>query len=229
MSGPVVDAAAYDWLTLDEGETVEWTGQPHEYSLVPALVIGVPLAIILIGVVIIVWAYLARENTDYVITDEALYVKRGVVSRDVQRIGYEKVQNTSYSQDFFGTQFGYGHVEISTAGGSGVEMRFRSVPEPKAVQERVNRHIRGSGADRTERQGEAAVLDEILAELRAIRSAVEAGSDAGGRDDAGRNAGVGPATTSDRSGSDRSGSDDAGSGSGTGGAAGRFDPADEEP
>lgn len=183
MSDPGDLQTTYGWLTLDEGETVEWTGQPHEYSLVPAVVIGVPLAFVLIGFVIIGWAYLVRENTVYVITDEALYVKRGVVSRDVQRIGYEKVQNTSYSQDFFGKQFGYGHVEISTAGGSGVEMRFRSVPEPKAVQERVNRHIRGSSTDRTEREGAAAVLDEILAELRAIRTAVEADVGAGDDED----------------------------------------------
>lgn len=179
MTAPEDGPAAYDWLTLDEGETVEWTGQPHVYSLVPALVIGVLLAIVLIGLVIIGWAFLVRKNTVYVVTNEALYVKRGVVSRDVQRIGYEKVQNTSYSQDFFGKRFGYGHVEISTAGGAGVEMRFRSVPEPKAVQERVNRHIRGSGADHTDRQGAAAVLDEILDELRAIRNAVEADGRAG--------------------------------------------------
>ncbi len=179
MSAPEDGPPAYDWLTLDDGETVEWTGQPHVYSLVPALLIGVLLAIVLIGIVIIGWAYLVRKHTVYVITNEALYVKRGVVSRDVQRIGYEKVQNTSYSQDFFGKRFGYGHVEISTAGGAGVEMRFRSVPEPKAVQERVNRHIRGSGTDRTDREGAAAVLDEILDELRAIRTAVEAGGWAG--------------------------------------------------
>lgn len=164
----------FEWLTLDEGEEVEWSGQPHEYSLVPALVVGIPLAVILVGIVIIVAAYLSRENTDYVITTDALYVKTGVLSRDVQRIGFEKVQDTSYSQDFFGTQFGYGHVEISTAGGSGVEMRFRSVPDPQAVQERVNRHIRGSAGRGGGPEEKAAVLDDILAELRAIREAVEA-------------------------------------------------------
>lgn len=179
MSDPGDGPAASDWLTLDDGETVEWTGQPHVYSLVPTLVIGVLLAIVLIGLAIIGWAFLVRKNTVYVITNEALYVKRGVVSRDVQRIGYEKVQNTSYSQDFFGKRFGYGHVEISTAGGAGVEMRFRSVPEPRGVQERVNRHIRGTDPDRADRKGPAVVLDEILDELRAIRTAVEAGGRAG--------------------------------------------------
>lgn len=179
MSYSVDDHAAYDWLTLDEGETIEWTGKPHPYSLVPALVIGIPLLVILIGIPIILGAYLSRQNTNYVITNEALYVKTGVFSRDVQRIGYEKVQNTSYSQDFLGTQFGYGHVDISTAGGAGVEMRFRSVPEPKAVQERLNRHIRDATAETDEREDTAAVIDDILAELRAIREAIENSTEGG--------------------------------------------------
>jgi len=55
-------------------------------------------------------------------------------SRDVQRIDFGKVQNTSYSQGFFGSRFGYGNVDISTAGGSGIEMQFRSVPEPREIQ-----------------------------------------------------------------------------------------------
>jgi uncharacterized membrane protein YdbT with pleckstrin-like domain len=178
MSSPSTDAAlpdGFDWLSLDPEEEVVWTGKPHSMSLVPALVVGVPLSLVLIGIPIIVAAYLARENTEYVITTEALYVKRGVVSRDVKRVGFEKVQDTSYAQGFFGTQFGYGSVDISTAGGSGVELSFDSVGDPKRIQELVNERIRARDRRGDDRAGEskADVLDDILGELRAIRSAVE--------------------------------------------------------
>ena len=43
----------YDWTTLEENEVILWEGKPHIYSLIPAIVIGVPLAIVLIGIVII--------------------------------------------------------------------------------------------------------------------------------------------------------------------------------
>ena len=166
----------FDWLSLDPEEEVVWTGNPHSSSLVPALVIGVPLSLVLVGIPIVVSAYLARENTEYVITTEALYKKRGVLSRDVKRVGFEKVQDTSYTQGFFGTQFGYGDVDISTAGGSGVELTFDSVGDPKRIQELVNERIRARegrrGADDGETKGD--VLDDVLAELRAIRAAVEA-------------------------------------------------------
>ncbi|WP_277555461.1 PH domain-containing protein [Halobaculum limi] len=170
----------FDWLSLDPEEEVVWTGNPHSMSLVPALVIGIPLSLILIGLFIIASAYLTRENTEYVITTEALYKKRGILSRDVKRVGFEKVQDTSYTQGFFGTQFGYGDVDISTAGGSGVELRFDSVEDPKRIQELVNERIRAR--DGRSRDGDAEtkgdVLDDILTELRAIRTAVEGGDEA---------------------------------------------------
>jgi len=165
---------SFDWLTLDEDETVVWADTPHELSLVPAFVVGVPLSFVLVGIPILVGAYLSYRNTNYVVTTTALYVKTGVLSRSVQRIEFDKVQDTSYRQSFFGAQFGYGTVDVSTAGGTGIEMSFTNVEDPQALQRRINERIRsgrdtGEGADRDK----AAVLDDIVTELRAIRAAVE--------------------------------------------------------
>jgi len=108
----------------------------------------------LIGLLIIAGSYLQRENTQYVVTTDGLYKKTGVLSRDVQRIDFGKVQNTSYSQGFFGSRFGYGNVDISTAGGSGIEMQFRSVPEPREIQELINKRVKGSRGEPTTESGE---------------------------------------------------------------------------
>lgn len=166
----------FDWTTLEEDEEVVWEGKPHVYSLVPAFVIGTLLSVVLIGLVIIAWAWIDRENTEYVVTSKALYKKRGAISRSVKRIDFEKVQNTSLSQGPIGTYLDYGNVEISTAGSEGAEMRFRAVPDPRGVQELVNRRlqrVRGSRDDTAEPGDEPDdVLVEMLEELRAIRRAV---------------------------------------------------------
>ena len=164
----------FDWISFDDDEEVVWADTPHESSLVPALVVGVPLVFVLVGIPLIIGAYLNRENTEYVVTNRALYRKSGIISRNVQRVDFGKVQNTTYSQGFFGQQFGYGTVEVSTAGGSGVELTLDSIPEPKRVQELINKQAREDGSDRPDDKD--AVLDEILTELRAIRAAIE-GSD----------------------------------------------------
>ncbi|ELZ91310.1 hypothetical protein C440_13389 [Haloferax mucosum ATCC BAA-1512] len=165
----------FDWLTLDGDEEVLWADTPHPYSLVPSFVIGIPLSLIIIGIPLLVGTYLTHKNTNYVVTSDALYRKTGVFSRSVQRIEFDKVQDTSYGQTFLGAQFGYGAVSISTAGGSGIEMSFQNVAEPQSLQtlinERLKRERRGEGS--ADSKGKAAVLDDILVELRAIRNAVE--------------------------------------------------------
>lgn len=182
-----IDPETADWLTLDEDEEIVWSGKPHESSLIPALVVGLPLSLVLVGLFIIAGSYLQRENTQYVVTTDGLYKKTGILSRDVQRIDFGKVQNTSYSQGFFGSRFGYGNVDISTAGGSGIEMQFRSVPEPREVQELINKRVKGSRGEPTTESGETKrdVLDEILVELREIRSTLEAQQETTGNTPAG--------------------------------------------
>jgi uncharacterized membrane protein YdbT with pleckstrin-like domain len=166
-----------DWLTLEDDESILWASTPHKYSVVPAFIVGIPLSLVLIGVPILAAAYLQYRNTNYVVTDRGLYSKRGILSRDVQQIGFDKVQNISYSQSALGSSFGYGSVDVSTAGGSGVELQFRSIPDPASVQELIAREVdRRQGSDR-DAAAEDDVLNEILRELTAIRQAVTDGSE----------------------------------------------------
>ncbi|MFB6204773.1 MAG: PH domain-containing protein [Candidatus Nanohaloarchaea archaeon] len=110
----------FDWLTLDDDEEVLWHGNPRLQRII------------------------GLEITDFVVTNQGLYKKTGLFSRNVQKIGFDKVQNTSFSQDILGKYFGYGNVDISTAGGQGVEMRFNAIDSPKDIQEMINRRSRGS-------------------------------------------------------------------------------------
>jgi len=163
-----------DWLTLDDGEEVLWASTPHKSSLVSALVVGIPLSFVLIGIPILVGSYLSFKNTNYVVTTRGLYRKRGIFSRDVKQIGFDKVQNISYSQTAVGARLGYGSVEISTAGSSGVELRFRSIPSPADIQELISREIERREDGSREQEGDVDdTLDAILAELRGIRQALD--------------------------------------------------------
>jgi uncharacterized membrane protein YdbT with pleckstrin-like domain len=108
------------------------------------------------------------------VTSDALYVKKGILSRSVQRIEFSKVQNISFSQGILGSRFGYGNVEISTAGGSGVEMRFRSIQDPKKVQQLINEKMKPGTQDQESSSGrtEKEVLEEILSEVKDLNSKI---------------------------------------------------------
>lgn len=164
----------FDWLSLDDGEEILWADGPDRRTLIPAVAVGIPLAIVLVGIAIIVGEYLRVTNTHYVVTNRALYRKSGILSRDVKRIDFEKVQNISYTQSALGNHFGYGTVEISTAGGTGVEMAFSAVANPREVQALVSDRTERGRSEADEDRSTDDVLDEILVELRAIRSTIEA-------------------------------------------------------
>lgn len=155
---------SFDWVSPDADEEVLWSGKPRIQSIIPAVILGVlilPLAPLIIG-----FAYLRIRNIDFVVTSQGLYKKHGILSRNVQKISFDKVQNISFSQNLLGKYFNYGNIEISTAGGQEVEMRFESVNRPRDVQEMINKRIKGgkqsSEASRKE------LLEQILEQLKQV-------------------------------------------------------------
>lgn len=166
----------FEWLTLDEDEELLWGDTPHRLSLMLSVAVGIPLCLVLIGIPIVISSYLHHTNTNYVITTTAVYKKTGIFSRSVQRVEFDKVQNTSYQQSMIGSYFGYGTVEIATAGTDGVEMRFRNVEAPRERQTSINERSAES-QNGTNGEDAEAVLDEILTELRAIRQAIDEPTD----------------------------------------------------
>jgi len=140
-------------IPLDTNESVEWSGRPRITTILPAVVIGVLLLVS--GIVVSVtrdpalprsrstrggdpvWKYFALQGVQYVITDEALYVKRGVLTRSVTQANLETVQNSSFGRDITGSIFGYGSVTFEIAGGD--DLSFRAIEDPRAIRALVDR------------------------------------------------------------------------------------------
>ncbi|MFB6081171.1 MAG: PH domain-containing protein [Haloferacaceae archaeon] len=213
----VPDASDLEWFSPDPDEEVIWAGQPAFETLYGTIATGLVLAVVLIGFLILLavpLSYLGIRNTDYVVTTKSLYVKSGVLSTNIETVDLHRIQNTEYSQSFWGKRFGYGRIAISTAGSSGAEITFKGIPDAKAVRDRIaelqtSRGRRGddgtAGGRGSGERGDAAAqpasadrIDELIAEMRATREAFERierhvtaageGGDAGGQvaaDDAG--------------------------------------------
>jgi uncharacterized membrane protein YdbT with pleckstrin-like domain len=169
----MLEETGFDWVSLDPEEEILWSGEPRIQSIIPAIIVGIPMTAVLIGPLVIIAAYLNIKNTDFVVTNQGLYKKTGVLSRNVQKIGFDKVQNISFSQGALGNYFGYGNVEVSTAGGSGVEMRFNSIEDPKTVQELINKQIKQDEGKGRVGKAKDEVMKKMLNEMKKTRKAVE--------------------------------------------------------
>ena len=185
-ASPPTDHEAPEWLSLDDGEEIRWVGEPVPVSVVGTAVWGLLLTVVLVGFLLLLTlplSWLSIENTDYVVTDEALYVKQGVLSTNIESVGLDRIQNTEYSQSFWGKQFGYGSIDVSTAGSSGAEIGFQNVENAGEVRETItrlsNEHAARSGRSGSRDDDPAGApattegMDELLEELRATREAME--------------------------------------------------------
>ncbi|QLH80455.1 PH domain-containing protein [Halosimplex pelagicum] len=184
------DSDVSEWLSLEPGEEVVWVGEPTKLRMVGTLVTGVVLIPFLIGIVILLFSplsYLGIKHTDYVVTNRSLYVKQGILSTNIESVDLDRIQNTEFTQSFWGTQLGFGTIEISTAGSSGADISFDDVEDARDVREEISRVQRefggGGGRDGTgggsddrapgRRAASADQLEELVAELRATREALE--------------------------------------------------------
>ncbi|UWG47561.1 putative membrane protein, contains bPH2 (bacterial pleckstrin homology) domain [Halanaeroarchaeum sp. HSR-CO] len=181
-------------IPLDTNESVEWTGRPRITTILPTVVTGVLLvvigiggsvtgesalflALIPLGVAIPVWKYFALQGIQYVITDEALYVKRGVLTRSVTQSNLETVQNSSFGQDITGSIFGYGTVTFEIAGGG--DISFRAIEDPRAIRALADRTASNDdgigGGEQSESviPGDMAQWKQIRDEIRAIRRSLQ--------------------------------------------------------
>lgn len=163
-----------EWANLDENERVLWQGRPRLKSILPVVIISIPFVFVGIGVLMILGAYLNVVNTSFVVTNQGLYKKTGIMSRSVQKIGFDKVQNISFSQGIFGNYFDFGSIEISTAGGQGVEMRFNSINDPRKVEDIVNQRLdHSSGQSQSQQSGNQVSNEQVVKELREIKQVLK--------------------------------------------------------
>lgn len=185
------DVESFDWLSLSEGETVLWSGHPRLMTVaklavvVLAVVAGAAwvevlyaLVAAVLGVALLGWTYLWLVNTDYVLTNRAVYRRRGVLGEGIRRVPLSKVQNTSLSKGILGTRFGFGTVAVDTAGSDGIEVSVNDVYDAEELQELLveyTKHSAGVGMNAAGVGGsyDPESVERVLAEARELRSVAE--------------------------------------------------------
>jgi uncharacterized membrane protein YdbT with pleckstrin-like domain len=125
---------------LDVGdEDLKWSGSPATASQASQIMSGFVFLPVGIGIIIFIGVYINLNYTKYAITDKALYKKTGMLSNKTKRVPLSKIQNTEYSRSWIEKQFEFGTVKVSTAGSSGKELSFKSVSNPKEVQDMISK------------------------------------------------------------------------------------------
>jgi uncharacterized membrane protein YdbT with pleckstrin-like domain len=145
-------------VDLHAGERVVFEGHPSWRALlsfyiggvVGAVVIGVVIGLItsffvgLLAAAVLVAAVLAfglfkRMSTTYLVSNQRLYIRRGLLSKREQQTRIDRVQNVNTEQSLRERMLRVGTVDFDTAGTDDSEFRFVGIASPGNVVNAVDR------------------------------------------------------------------------------------------
>jgi uncharacterized membrane protein YdbT with pleckstrin-like domain len=96
------------------------------------LMLGVALAGILV-INLYYWGWRAHE---YVLTDQRVILNEGIVSKFSRSIAIDRIQDLTTYQGLWGRTWGFGDIEMESAGREGAEM-LSTVPRPQQLRNAI--------------------------------------------------------------------------------------------
>ena len=156
---------------MNEGETIVLDMKPHWWFF--ARQIGVGAALIVVVILFVTWfdgdvqtastglwaiaavawavwlgiAYLDWQFTYFVLTDDRVIYRTGVLAKHGVEIPLTRVNNINFHQGIVDRLVGAGTLEVESAGQDG-ESRFSHVRHPDGVQQEIYRQMEAHGRKR---------------------------------------------------------------------------------
>ena len=99
------------------------------------------VGVVLMALVLVV-GIVRRWSTDYMVSNQRLYIRRGILSKHVQQTRVDRVQNVNTNQSIRERVLRVGTVDFDTAGTDDSDFRFVGISNPVRVAESVDRALR---------------------------------------------------------------------------------------
>ena len=161
----------YPKKLLNDGEQVALDLRPHWWFFSKHIASGIPLFLLLVliavklhgsvhkwsftlwGIVAVAWAgwlglkYLEWNFTHFVVTDDRVIYRTGVLSKRGVEIPMERINNINFHQGMFERVIGAGDLDIESAGRDG-QSHFDDVWHPDGVQQELYRQMEANAKKR---------------------------------------------------------------------------------
>jgi uncharacterized membrane protein YdbT with pleckstrin-like domain len=182
---------------INEGEVVALDLHPHWWYFSKHILTGIPLFIVLIGVLalsgteqsVAAWAwailaviwvvwllakYVQWQYTHFVVTDDRVIFRTGLLSKHGVEIPLERINNINFDQRIFERLIGAGDLDIESAGREG-QSHFEDVRHPDGVQQEIYRQMEANAREAASwsrpapSAGSGASIPEQIEQLAALR------------------------------------------------------------
>src|SRR5215218_52125 len=129
-------------MDLHPGEELVFEGHPSWRAL---LSFYVPATLGLL-VLMLLYGFVKRMATVYMVSSQRLYIRKGILSKHVQQTRIDRVQNVNTSQSLLERILRVGTVDFDTAGTDDGDFRFIGISSPDDVVAAVDRAQREAAA-----------------------------------------------------------------------------------
>lgn len=124
---------SYAKSILVSGERIDYTGHINYIILLPAIaIIFLSLIVVwplcLIGLAILAWQMLVIKSNEYVVTNQRVILKTGIISWNTFEMRLQKIEGVSVQQTILGRILDYGQISIYGTGGSSPDFKFMDNP-----------------------------------------------------------------------------------------------------
>ena len=110
-------------------------------ALAVSAALGVVAGVVLFALVIVV-GLIRRWATDYMVSDQRLYIRHGILAKHVQQTRVDRIQNVNSDQSLGQRILRVGTVDFDTAGTDDADFKFVGISSPGRVAEAVDRALR---------------------------------------------------------------------------------------
>jgi uncharacterized membrane protein YdbT with pleckstrin-like domain len=122
-----------------DSEEILWTGHPSNWHYAWAWVIGVLLAVVLIGFFVILWILVDRSRITYTVTATKVIREAGLWAKTSDEVRIRDIRSIAMRKGGFLGLAGVGDLEFSSAAVADGAIAFRSVRGVEAVRDLVRR------------------------------------------------------------------------------------------
>jgi uncharacterized membrane protein YdbT with pleckstrin-like domain len=152
-------------MELHPGEQVVYEGHPtwrallafYLVGLLAAAVIAVIVALaasvatgvvcfVVLAVLVLVVGFVRRMGTTYMLSNQRLYIRHGILAKRVQQTRIDRVQNVNSNQSVLQRVMRFGTVDFDTAGTDDSDFRFVGIAAPDRVVAAIDRAQREAAA-----------------------------------------------------------------------------------
>lgn len=124
--------ASYVDSNLMAQEKVLYRAHTSLWSLAPMILLGILLLVVVVGLFILIWAWIRYKTTEFAVTDRRVIAKSGLISRRTVEMFLDKVESLNVEQSVPGRLFDYGTVTIRGTGATSEP--FADIQAPLALR-----------------------------------------------------------------------------------------------